>query len=106
MQQGPYYDGVAEQAQQAAEKGLKALYIEQRGVLPPRTHDLARLGVDVGVPANVAVDIGVLNPVFDLARYPDPVTNLAPMDIIDAPRAAGYLAAAERIMAWIGTQLP
>jgi len=30
-------------AQQAAEKALKALHIEQRGQLAPRIHDLERL---------------------------------------------------------------
>jgi HEPN domain-containing protein len=106
MRQGPYYDGVAEQAQQAAEKGLKALYIELHGALAPRTHDLRIVGTQVSAPAQVMADISILNPAFDLARYPDPTTNTAPMDNIDTTEAAEYLAAAERIMAWIGTQLP
>jgi HEPN domain-containing protein len=93
-------------AQQAAEKGLKALYIEQRGVLAPRTHDLAFLGGDVGVPLDIATDIGVVNPAFDMVRYPDPDTLVPPVNAVDAPRAAAHLAAAERILTWVGTQLP
>jgi len=57
--------------QQAVEKGLKALYIEQRGVLAPRTHDLRHLGREVLAPSTVETDLAALDPAFDLTRYPD-----------------------------------
>jgi HEPN domain-containing protein len=93
-------------AQQGAEKGLKALYIEQHGTLAPRTHNLEYLGEQVAAPADVAADLTALNPAFDEVRYPDPATNVAPVDDITQAEAAAYLEAAERIMAWIAAQLP
>lgn len=93
-------------AQQAVEKGLKALYIEQRGALAPRTHDLDFLAREVYVSAEVASDVTTLNPAFDLVRYPDPGGTTAPVDVITPALATQHLAAAERILAWISTQLP
>ncbi len=40
-------------AQQAAEKALKALYLERLGGEPPRTHDLLALGERLTVPAEI-----------------------------------------------------
>jgi uncharacterized protein len=37
-------------AQQAAEKALKALYLERHGQLAPRTHDLGYFAVELAVP--------------------------------------------------------
>ena len=48
-------------AQQAAEVGLKALYIEQHGALAPKTHDLMSLGSHVGLlPHTVDADLALL----------------------------------------------
>src|SRR5437870_4688510 len=70
MRGGQFY-AVSWFAQQAAEKALKALYLERRRRLAPRTHDLRFLGEQLGVPRSVQIDLDVLNPAFDLARYPD-----------------------------------
>ena len=92
-------------AQQAAEKSLKALYIEQRGVMAPRTHDLRYLAAEVSVPAALQAEIQRLNQTFDLVRYPDYTSGRAPVDEISASRAAGHLADAERVVIWIGQQI-
>jgi HEPN domain-containing protein len=52
-------------ARQAAELGLKALYIERAGILAPRTHDLVRLGALVGAPPSVGADFAVIAAAFD-----------------------------------------
>lgn len=93
-------------AQQAAEKAIKALYIEQFGALAPRTHDLGLLGGHVGVPADVATDLAVLDPAFDMVRYPAPRSPLAPVDLVDAAMAKDHLEAAERVLTWVRSQLP
>jgi HEPN domain-containing protein len=67
------YYAVSWFVQQAVEKGLKALYIEHRGVLAPRTHNLVFLGNEVAAPADVAADLAGLNPIFDATRYPGPL---------------------------------
>lgn len=86
-------------------EGLKALWVERNGVLPPRTHDLGFLGDEVGVPPEVRGDVLLVNPVFDLVRYPDPTTGDAPVDTVDIEDASEHLAAAERIFTWLRAQL-
>lgn len=101
---GSYY-AVSWFAQQAVEKGLKALYVEQRGVLAARTHDLLYLGAQVQAPAPVFSDLALLDPTFALVRYPEPASDVAPVDAIDQALALQHLNAAERVMTWIGVQL-
>lgn len=88
-------------AQQAVEKGAKALYLEREGVLPPRTHDLDYLGVRLEVPRDIASDLSIINPAFGLVRYPDPTTGDAPVDLVDDELAAAHLAAAGRVLTWL-----
>jgi HEPN domain-containing protein len=105
--QGGYYDVAAERAQQAAEKALKALYIEQNDALAPYIHDLDQLGRLInGVTADVQADLSALNPAFVLSRYPAPGTNMPPTRLVDLAAATAYLEAAERTLAWTATQLP
>lgn len=92
-------------AQQAVEKGLRALYIEQHSTLAPRTHDLDYLGHEVGANPPAAADLMTLNPAFDLARYPNPASDRAPVDEVSSTLAAQHLAAAERVVLWIEAQL-
>ena len=93
-------------AQQAVEKGLKALYIEQKGALAPRTHDLDALARAVTLPDELSSDVALVNPAFDMVRYPDALGATAPVDVVTSELAAQHLAAAERILAWLATQLP
>jgi HEPN domain-containing protein len=104
LAQGVYFLA-AWSAQQATETGPKSLFIEQQGALAPFTHDLPYLGRLVGAPVDVMTDLATVNPAFGV-RYPDPTTNIAPANAIDATAAGEYLAAAERILVWIATQLP
>jgi HEPN domain-containing protein len=92
-------------AQQAVEKGLKALYVEQRGALPPRTHDVRHLGREVAVPPALIGDVISLNPVFDATRYPDPSLGTAPVDDVTDADATRDLEAARRLFAWLDQQL-
>ena len=68
-------------AQQAAEKALKALWIEQTTRDPVRTHDVRLLGRSVNAPQHVEQDLTVLFPIFGLTRYPDALGS-APIDSI------------------------
>ncbi len=105
--QGNHYDVAAERAQQAAEKALKALYIEQNDALAPYVHDLDQLGRLVGgAPPSVQADLTALNPAFVLSRYPAPGTTIPPTRLVDVGAATAYLEAAERILTWVGTQFP
>ncbi|HAX24546.1 MAG TPA: hypothetical protein DCX80_05860 [Chloroflexi bacterium] len=84
-------------AQQAVEKGLKALYLERTVTLPPRTHDLEYLGRQVQAPPYITDDLVHLNPAFGMARYPDSVGQHAPIDAISPSLAHEHLTAAERV---------
>ncbi len=91
-------------AHQAAEKALKALYVEQHaGGMPARTHDVGFLATQVGTPTNLEDDLETLAPAFSIARYPDD-TDIAPVDAIDHATAIKHLDAARRILEWIGSQ--
>lgn len=92
-------------AQQAVEKGMKALYLERRGVPPSRIHDLQPLAADMSVPAALTLDIAIVNPAFNRTRYPNPSHGLAPVDLIPEERAPRHLEAARRIFQWLSGEL-
>jgi HEPN domain-containing protein len=87
-------------AQQAAEKALKALWIEQSGQDPVRTHDLRLLGRSVNAPPHVEQDLTVLFPIFSVTRYPDAL-GIAPIDSISEVDARQHIEAARRVLQWI-----
>jgi HEPN domain-containing protein len=92
-------------AQQAVEKGLKALYFEQRAILPPRVHDLEYLATEVALPAGLMPDVALINPTFALVRYPNPAQAIAPIDLITEERATQHFEAARRVLQWLEQQL-
>ena len=67
--------------------------------------DIRFLGRRLRAPAPVAADLTYVDPAFGLARYPHPVTGLAPVDLITAAIAARDLMTAERVVTWIAQQL-
>lgn len=73
--------------------------------LAPRTHDLEYLGTQVRVTTTSTVDLALLNPAFDLVRYPEPASGRAPVDSVTSTLATQHIAAAERVMAWLDAQL-
>jgi len=64
------YDWSALAAQQAAEKALKALCI-QNGFGLVKIHDLATLARKVKAPKRIIESCGLLNPFYTASRYPD-----------------------------------
>ena len=96
---------VAYFAQQAVEKGLKALYVDSRGVLPPRTHHLDELGAQVGTPLTLEPDLDLLEPMVATSRYPDSTAGVAPVDVFSESAARQAHEAADRIVIWLGRQL-
>lgn len=102
--EGGFYYMAAWAAQQAAEKAMKALWLEIHGLTPPRTHDIQALGEDLQPPESVVADLEILVPAFDRARYPD-ARGVPPTDLLGATDAHEYLSAAQRILEWIATRL-
>jgi HEPN domain-containing protein len=64
------YHAMAQHAQQAAEAALKALLVERTGELPARTHDLRRIGTQVGVPPELLARLLELYAYYLAGRYP------------------------------------
>lgn len=60
--EGAHWYGVSWFAQQAVEKGLKALFVKTHHVLPPQSHVLPALGRAVFAPRWVLDDLEFLNP--------------------------------------------
>lgn len=87
-------------AQQAAEKALKALWIEIMQTDPARTHDVRQLGRSVSAPANIEQDLTALFPIFSLTRYPDAL-NVPPVDAVGALDAREHVDAARRVLRWV-----
>lgn len=100
------YRQVCFHAQQAVEKGLKAILLE-KGIRPKRIHDLLELSKDVesvclNLPASLE-ELAFLNEVYRF-RYP-PDIGLLPggqPDKADAERALGI---AKRILNWVSSSI-
>lgn len=64
------YHAMAQHAQQTVEQALKALIVERTGELPARTHDLRRIGTEVGVPPEMLARLVELYAYYLAGRYP------------------------------------
>lgn len=95
----------AQFAEQAAEKALKALYIEQRGALPPRTHALERLGQELNAPEEMLQELDRMAGNYLAARYPDATANAIPVESISRESAQWHLELAQRTLMWVRKQL-
>jgi len=84
---------------QAAEKSLKALYIVVKSRLPPRGHDLVKLGRTLN--AEEIMDyLKILNPHYMVARYPN-AANTVPTEAYSREIAEKCLEAAGRVLEWV-----
>lgn len=92
-------------SQQAAEKALKALILEQTGATPPRTHDLIALGRRIEAPLEIVRALEQLNPAYAVSRYPDVLTDTIPADFINKDLAKSHTADAEVILRWARQKL-
>lgn len=92
-------------SRQAVGKAVKALYLDRHGILAARTHDLVFLGATLAVPLKVTHDLSLLNSTFDLVRYPDSATGMAPVDYITGAMATPHVEAAQRVLGWVRGEL-
>lgn len=92
-------------AHQAIEKGLKAVHIEQHGVQAARTHDLVHLSSAVSLPVGILAHIPTIDRAFEVTRYPNLATLVAPVDDMTGAIAQSILDAAEEVMTWLKAQL-
>lgn len=64
------YDGASFYCQQAAEKALKAVMIEEKGLLL-KIHDLVKLGKELNLPNGLLEPCKELTIAYTFSRYPD-----------------------------------
>ncbi len=92
---GRYYASVFF-AHQAAEKFLKATYVEVKREPHPKTHNLVELGQSLELD-DVMEDLMELNPEYTVTRYPD-AANGIPAQMYNEVIARRHLERAYRVM--------
>jgi HEPN domain-containing protein len=97
-----YLEDLCFEAQQAAEKAVKAVLLH-RGIEPPRTHDLGRLLSALeesgeAVPADVKAAVE-LTPFAVIGRYPGPLRAITEEEYEQA------VVLAERTVAWAAERI-
>ncbi|MEA3399671.1 MAG: HEPN domain-containing protein [Armatimonadota bacterium] len=93
-----HYEHVAHECQQAIEKTIKALLVEQTGRLPPRIHDLSRLAelAELDLDEERAQLFADLTELYVEVRYPTTeVTSLSEEE------ARGLLEATGEVREWL-----
>ena len=90
--------------QQAAEKALKAVYIEAKREQQPKTHNLLDLGKLLKVPRNILDALIELNPEYVVTRYPDAANGL-PAEMYNEEIAKRKIEKARKVMAWARQKL-
>ena len=93
------YEWASFQSNQAAEKALKALFLEKKKALTP-THNLITLGNSLNAPKEIIDSLKVLNPEYTVARYPD-AANAAPFETYTKEKAAQSIKNSEKVLKWI-----
>ncbi|MDK2373025.1 MAG: HEPN domain-containing protein [Candidatus Korarchaeota archaeon] len=95
LEAGRYYASVFF-SHQAAEKFLKAAYIELKRELYPKTHNLVELGKALGM-EDLMENLMELNPEYSVTRYPD-AANGIPAEMYNENIARKHIRTAERVM--------
>ena len=91
-------------SQQAAEKGLKALYIARKQRLPPKTHDLVELCSLTKSSETITRTAGRLTIVYLPSHYPG-VAPVIPVKFYGLEKAETHLAEAQEILTWAQKQI-
>ena len=95
---GRKYSIAAFLCQQAVEKALKALLIEQTASFP-RIHDLTKLARLVEAPTDILTRCSRINPAYTASRYPDSPKQYSKQD------CETLLADSKVVMKWIRENL-
>ena len=94
------YYVVAFYCQQSVEKAMKALFLETKRELPPKTHNLLELAEGVSAPEELLSCFRRLNVSYATSRYPDAANGL-PRDVFDIAIAKELMQCARRSIEWV-----
>lgn len=89
-------------SQQAVEKGLKAIILQENNEIP-KTHNLFTLAKKIKTPPHILDLCSKLNPIFHESRYPD-ATPQIPAKHFTKDKAEHFLNIAKEVTAWIQKQ--
>lgn len=89
---------------QSLEKALKAVIIEGRREMPPRTHNLLELAELAEVPETQLHFLRELTPDYITTRYPDAAGGPI-ADLYDEETSAGVLSGTDKVLEWVARQL-
>jgi len=98
-----HFDWACFQAQQAAEKGLKALYLQTKGQFR-KIHDLNFLGKELGLPEDLLQLCGELSRIYTETRYPDADEKI-PAQKFSEKDARYFVDVARKILQWLNKKL-
>lgn len=90
-------------SEQAAEKALKAMYLERKR-RAAFTHDLIELAEELSAPENAVRAAAELSPDYLLTRYPD-AANAVPARLYDQASARLHLELSRQVMEWVRREL-
>ena len=93
-----HYEWACCQSQQAAEKGLKALYIHRKRSAIV-THNMITLAQSLRAPAEVVEAARELNADYVAARYPD-AANGVPAELYSRGIAERHFRSARKVLQW------
>jgi HEPN domain-containing protein len=99
---GKYYIA-AFLCQQAVEKALKALFLDEKKGEVPQSHSLIYLATNTSVPDKFLSFLRELTPKYVDTRYPDASVDL-PSRIYDKENTKGILDKSGEVLAWIKTR--
>ena len=98
------YDVCLILCEQAVEKMLKSLYIEERQEEPPRTHSLRKLIELTDMPDDALKLVAELDSYYLVLRYPD-IGDIVPYENVDREDAECGIDKAEKIMELVKNKL-
>lgn len=90
--------------QQAVEKALKALFLQETKGSVPQSHSLIYLGTNTSLPQRFHSFLRQLTPKYVDTRYPDAAVDL-PSRIYDADNTRGLLENSKEIIEWVRKSL-
>ena len=97
------YEWASFQSNQAAKKGLKALYLKEKKEIFP-THNLILLAKKLKLPLEIINLLKELNPDYTMSRYPD-AANAPPFENYNDKKAKEKITFAEEVLKWIRKRL-
>lgn len=95
---GKHLDAAAFFAQQAAEKALKALSIENKGLFP-KIHDVVALSRIVNAPEEIVEKCKVITPYYIETRYPD-FSEQIPAEAFSKKEVEEVIKLSEEVLKW------